>query len=199
MSDCNLAGNIIVPEGCFISINTNCNIESSASQSICTATSTDSGPVIETVTVTGYATTIIHKGEAGRAGYSSQLTRKYDCSTDSIQFLCKGEGTSYIVGDVEGLAVITGSSVSTTGFSCSAASGPASICLYSSQDTGFGMSYSGLPISFSSSSDACTKINLSIGSFSGTFYLQSFSLDMPSGQVPIASYTATRVVGGEVL
>jgi hypothetical protein len=189
--DCNVAGSIISSGACFISINTSSSTESKI---ICTQTIPLVGPTIETVTITGYATKTIHIGEAGRAGYSSTLTRKYDCNADSVRFLCNGEGSSYVMGNVGGLASITGRGVSTGGFSCSAASGPASICLYSTQENGFGMSYGGSPISFSSSQDACTMINLSIGSISGKFYLQSFSLDMPSGQVPVASYTVTRVV-----
>lgn len=192
MVDCQVAGNITVGgSGCIISISTNSSVESKL---VCGETKLFLGATIETVTITGYATMIPHKGESGRAGYSSPLTRKYDCDIDSIRFLCNGEGSSYVMGNVGGLARVKEFGAITEGFSASAASGPSSVCLASSQTNGFGMSYNGLPISFSSGSDSCTMIELSVGATSGNFYLQSFSLDMPSGQVPVASYTVTRVI-----
>lgn len=191
MSDCQVAGNISTAGGCFISINTSAAAESKL---VCGESKPFLGDIIETVTVTGYATSQVHIGESGKAGYSSTLTRKYDCSSDRIRFLCDGKGSSYIIGNVAGLASINEHGVSTTGFSASAASGPASICLTSSQSNGLGMSYTGNPISFSSSKDSCTMVSISIGGTSGDFYLQSFSLDAPSGQMPVASYTMVRVI-----
>jgi hypothetical protein len=183
MADCQVAGNISAPGGCFISINTSAAAESKL---VCGESKPFLGAIIETVTVTGYATSYVHIGESGKAGYSSTL--------NCIRFLCNGEGSSYIIGNVVGLAKISEHGVSTTGFSASAASGPASVCLTSSQSNGLGMSYSGDPISFSSSKDSCTMVDLNIGSTSGSFYLQSFSLDVPSGQIPVASYTMVRTI-----
>ena len=191
MADCQVVGNLFVTGGCFISINTSAAAESKL---VCGESKPFLGNIIETVTVTGYATTQIHIGESGRAGYSSTLTRKYDCSNDCIRFLCNGEGTSYIIGDVAGLVSINEKGISTTGFSASAASGPASICVQSDQSNGLGMFYSGDPISFSSSGGGCTMVSINIGDISGDFYLQSFSLDVPSGQIPVASYTMVRVI-----
>lgn len=191
MADCTVAGNVLVTGGCFISINTSSSTEAKL---VCGESKPFLGDTIETATVTGYATGHIHIGEGGKAGYSSTLTRKYDCDSDKIRFLCNGEGASYIVGDVEGIVSIVTKGAETSGYSVSAASGPASLAIATSQNNGLGISYTGDPISFSSSEDSCTTMSLSIGDISGSFYLQSFSLDMPSGQVPVASYTMVRVV-----
>ena len=192
MGNCQVVGNMPVgSSGCFISINTSSNTEPKL---ICGESKPFLGDTIQTVTVTGYAAGIIHVGNPGKAGFSSALTRKYDCDDDCMRFLCDGKGSSYVFGDVGGLASVQEEGATTEGFSASAASGPSSFYVMSSQTNGFGLFYTGGPISFSSAGDdQCTMLSLAIGSVSGSFYLQSFSLDVPSGQLPVASYTAVRV------
>ena len=192
MGCCQLVGDLNV-EGCYISINTSCNVEGAGEESsICGSYSgQESGEMLQTVTVTGYASTNIHIGCPGRAGVSTTLTRKYDYDRQSTVFMCDGQGTSHVVGDVNGLAFVLGSQRSCEIFSANASSGPASIYIQAIQTTGLGLTYIGGPISFTTSEN-CTTMYISIGPISGSFYLQSFSLDAQPGQLPIASYTLTR-------
>ena len=190
MFSCQVVGNLSVGGGCYTSISTSCTTESRLS---CGETTLFAGATIQTVTVTGYATNTIHVGISGKAGVSTTLTRKYDCEADQIRFVCDGQGSSYIAGDVEGLASITQFGATTNAFSANSGSGPTSVCMDVTQTNGLGLKYDGLPMSFTTSDD-CTMLNVSIGNISGDFYLQSFSLDMPSGQIPVASYTLTRVI-----
>ena len=192
MVNCQVVGNMNVGGSGFISISTSSNTEPKL---ICGVSEPFLGDTIQTVTVTGYATNHIHIGGSGKAGFSSALTRKYDCDADCMRFLCDGKGSSYVFGDVAGLASVTKKGATTEGFSASAASGPSSYYVVASQTNGFGLSYSGGPIGFSSGAeDQCTMLSLKVGvDATGLFYLQSFSLDVPSGQLPVASYTAVRV------
>lgn len=191
---CKLVGDLDVSGGCFISISTSCSTDT-PDDSVCT-TDDLSGSTTQTVTVTGYASEKIYTGCGGKAGVSTSLTRKYDYRTNSMRFFCDGYGSSYVAGDVDGLAVVLKSSTTTPTFMASSESGPASIYTESTQTNGLGLSYSGLPMSFSTSSSSCTMLSLSIGSITGSFYLQSFSLDLQPGQLPVASYTLTRIYGG---
>lgn len=191
MANCQVVGNMSVGAGCFISINTSSSTEPKL---ICGESKPFMGDTIQTVTVTGYAASIIHVGLPGKAGFSSSLTRKYDCDADCMRFLCDGKGSSYVFGDVGGIASVQEEGATTEGYSASSASGPSSFYVVANQTNGFGLSYTGGPIGFSSAGeDQCTMLSLSVGAASGLFYLQSFSLDAPSGQLPVASYTAVRV------
>ena len=60
-----------------------------------------------------------------------------------------------------------------------------------SQENGYGLNYSGGPMSFTTSKEG-TIVNLNVGNISGVFYLQTFSLDMQPGQLPVANYTFVR-------
>lgn len=190
MGCCQLVGDLTVAGGCYISINTSCTTEAKL---ICGESEPLAGATIQTVTVAGYASESIHMGCSGKAGVSTTLTRKYDCSIDSIRFFCDGYGSSYVAGDVGGLASVIKSATSTPTLSASSTSGPASIYLEATQINGLGLSYNGNPMSFTTSEEECTILNIDIAGISGAFYLQSFSLDVPSGQLPVASYTLTRV------
>ena len=191
MGCCQLVGDLNV-EGCYISINTSCSVEGAGETAICSDYSGQkSGEMLQTVTITGYASTNIHIGCPGRAGVSTTLTRKYDYDSQATVFMCDGQGASHVVGDVNGLASVLGSQRSCEVFSANASSGPASIYIRAIQTTGLGLRYTGGPISFTTS-EGCTTISIAIGPISGSFYLQSFSLDAQPGQIPIASYTFTR-------
>ena len=192
MGCCRLVGDLNV-KGCYISINTSCSVEGAGETAICSDYSgQESGEMLQTVTVTGYASTNIHIGCPGRAGVSTSLTRKYNYDRQATVFMCDGQGSSYTAGDVGGLASVLKSQRSCNVFSANASSGPASIYTQTVQTTGIGLNYSGDPISFTTSEEGCTTVGISIGHVSGAFYLQSFSLDLQTGQVPIASYTLTR-------
>lgn len=190
MGCCQLVGNLSV-SGYYISISTSCSVES-IEESLCIEVDPSSALILQTVTATGYASTNAHIGCPGRAGVSTTLTRKYNYDSGNTVFMCDGQGASYVVGDVGGLASVVKPRGSCEVFSANASSGPASIYTQAGQTTGLGLSYGGEPISFTTSEDSCTMVNMSIGSISGNFYLQSFSLDVQSGQLPVASYTLTR-------
>lgn len=188
MSCCQLVGDLTVEGGCYISINTSCSTEAKL---VCGQSIPLAGATIQTVTVTGYAATTAHIGCPGKAGVSTTLTRKYDCDRDSMFFICNGQGSSYVSGDVGGLAHVLNSATITETLSASSASGPASIYMQTTQINGLGLSYNGDPMSFTTS-DSCTVLSINIAGIVGSFYLQSFSLDAQPGQLPIASYTLTR-------
>lgn len=193
MGCCQLVGDLDV-KGCYISINTSCSIEGGGGEeeSLCGSySSQEFGEMLQTVTVTGYASDNIHIGCPGRAGVSTTLTRKYNYDSQSTVFMCDGQGASHVVGDVGNLASVLGSKRSCEVFSANASSGPASIYIRAIQITGLGLEYTGNPIPFTTSA-SCTTVSISIGPISGSFYLQSFSLDAQPGQLPIASYTLTR-------
>ena len=198
-SCCKLVGNLEVSGGCFISISTSCSTDDPDSNDdeydICTTSDLQqpAGSTTQTVTVTGYASEKLYTGCGGKAGVSTSLTRKYDYGSNSMRFSCDGHGSSYVSGDVDGLASVLTRAITTPTFNASSESGPASIYFEDTQISGRGLRYSGLPMSFSTSGSSCTSLSLSIGRISGSFYLQSFSLDLQPGRLPVASYTLTRI------
>lgn len=188
---CQLVGNLDLGLGlgCIISINSSCSTEMT---NACGATTPMAGPSIQTVNLVAYATDSIHVGCAGSASVAINWIRKYDCIQDRVHFIFAGEGEASLIGDVEDLAEIKYPLGTTdcTAISASSQSGPASIYSISQQQMGYGLIYKGDPISFSTD-DAGTSITLG-GTFAGTFYLQSFSLDMQPGQFPTATYTMVK-------
>lgn len=192
MADCcKLAGNLSIGgSGCYTSVSTSCSTE------ITNACGDDTplcGPTTQSVTLAGYASNAVHVGCPGRAGVSIPWIRKYDCVNNKVYFLFAGKGQSYTAGDVGGLASISCAvdAPSSDAFSASSSSGPASVYMETSQENGYGLNYTGGPISFTTSKEG-TTVNLNVGNISGLFYLQSFSLDMQPGQLPVANYTFVR-------
>lgn len=192
MADCcQLVGNLSIAGGCYISVNTSCSTE------IINACGDDTplcGPTTQSVTLAGYAADSIHIGCPGRAGVSLPWIRKYDCDNNKVHFLFAGMGQSYVAGDVGGLASINhilSCAPASSSFSASSSSGPTSIYMETSQENGYGLNYSGGPMSFTTSKEG-TTVNLNVGNISGVFYLQTFSLDMQPGQLPVANYTFVR-------
>lgn len=192
---CQLVGNLSIGEtGCYISINTSCSTE------IINACGDDTplcGPTTQSVTLAGYAADSIHVGCPGRAGVSLPWVRKYDCDNNKVHFLFAGKGQSYVAGDVGGLATLdtaVGCVPSSVSFSASSTSGPTSIYMTTSQENGYGLKYTGNPISFTTTKEG-TIIDLNVGDIEGTFYLQTFNLDLQPGQLPVANYTFVRALG----
>jgi hypothetical protein len=188
---CKLVGNLSIGgEGCYISASTSCSTEIT---NACGDETPLCGPTTQSVTLAGYASDTIHVGCPGRAGVSISWIKKYDCVNNKVYFLFAGQGQSYVAGDVGGLASIshTVDAPSSDAFSAGSSSGPASVYMETSQENGYGLNYTGGPISFTTSKEG-TTINLSIGNISGLFYLQSFGLDMQPGQMPVANYTFIR-------
>jgi hypothetical protein len=145
------------------------------------------GGTIGTVNITGYASLDIHVGCSGRASTSIDWVRKYDCDNDMIYILFSGAGRSSIAGDIEGLATLYNSlDASCEILNASSANGPTSIYEKYTQQDGYGLSYTGGPISFSSTDDGPFSTN--VGDYD-TLYLQSFNLVCNPGQLSIATYS----------
>lgn len=189
---CQLVGNLSIGGvGCYISVNTSCNTEIT---NVCGDDTPLCGPTIQTITLAGYAVSNIHIGCPGKAGVSIPWIRKYDCDNNKIHFLFSGEGQSYVSGDVGGIVTLNNSvncAPQSAAFSASSSSGPSSIYMETVQTNGYGLDYSGGPISFRTSKEG-TTVSLRVGNINGTFYLQTFNLDLQPGQLPVANYTFIR-------
>lgn len=188
---CQLVGNLSIGTGCYISVNTSCSTEII---NVCGDDTPLCGSTIQTVTLAGYAVDVIHVGCPGKAGVSIPWLKKYDCDTNKVYFLFAGEGQSYLAGDVGDFVSLHNTvscAPSSVSFSASSSSGPTSIYMATSQDNGYGLDYSGDPISFTTSKEG-TIVNLNVGSINGAFYLQTFGLDVQPGQLPVANYTFIR-------
>lgn len=188
---CNLVGNLSISTGCYISVSTNCNTEII---NVCGEDTPLCGPTTQTVNLAGFASSVVHIGCPGKAGVSIPWVRKYDCDNSIVYFLFSGQGQSYLAGDTGGLASlnnIVSCAPSISSFSASSSSGPASIYMETSQTNGYGLNYNGGPISFTTSKDG-TIVDLNVGNIIGTFYLQTFNLDVQPGQLPVANYTFVR-------
>ena len=147
------------------------------------------GPTVGTVSVSGYATNDIHVGCPGKSGVSIPWVRRYDCdsSPSRVYFIPGGRGASYVSGDVDSLArleIPLGRSYSN--LNASSQSGPVSIYMETSQEDGYGLSYSGNPLSFSTSNYLVFS-NFGVGD--GDMYLQNFSLEVNPGEIPVATYS----------
>lgn len=190
---CRLVGNLNLNiDGCIISVNvsTKPEIIKECGGNILI------GPTIGTVSITGYAVTStqndsgIHTGCIGKAGVTIPWVRRYDCDLNVVYFIPSGEGASFVSGPVEEFAQLntsTGRAYST--MSANAGSGPATIYMETQQEDGYGLTYRGGPIAFN------TTDTLEYANFVETggpiLYLQSFSLDMNPGEIPVASYSFT--------
>lgn len=153
------------------------------------------GPTIGSVSVSAYATNDFHVGCPGRAGVSLNWQRRYDCEKDVVYFIPTGEGASYLMGDVEGLATIRIQiDHSFRNISASAQGGPSSIYTDEIQYEGYGLVYSGDPVSFNTGSDTLIYPNFGVGS--GDMYLQSFSVEFTPGEIPVANYSFAFAITG---
>lgn len=166
------------------------------------------GPTIGSLSITAYANGAnIHRSCQGKAGVSIPWTRHYDCgitaggvsaTSEGVIFIKAGSGSSFVAGDVLGLATIIKPSVGRNSYpslSISSQGGPSSIGTYILQTDGAGLNYTGEPsaLSFNSSNDSM-KFNFSMTYPGGNiteWYLQSFNLEVSPGELPIASYSFT--------
>lgn len=184
---CNLVGNLQLGiDGCIISVNTSCSTEMS---NVCGEPLP--GATIGTISLTGYADTVIHVGCAGRASVSIPWIRKYDCVEDVTHFLFAGEGQASTVGPVENYVTLHSTlGVTCDAISASSSSGPATIYTRDTQYNGYGMTFTGAPISFNTTEEDGAIIELPTNVFGDyIFYLQSFNLSLTPGQFPVASYS----------
>jgi len=182
---CKLVGNfpINVAE-CFVSINVSSSTESSLIENQMIV-----GPTVGTVSVTGHAQDTIHIGCPGRANVQVPWLRKWDCDNNDLYFIPQGEGRSSIFGEVGSLASLHRTIGSYRIVNASSSSGPAAIYTDETQTDGYGMTYTGGPISFSTGPDGVIWDGAGLDLGIGTMYLQNFSVEFTPGQIPMASYS----------
>lgn len=182
---CKLVGEFPINAGeCYVSINVSSSTEASLIESQLVV-----GPTVGTVSVTGHAKDTVHIGCPGRANVQIPWLRKWDCDSNELYFIPQGEGRSSIFGEVEGLASLHYTIGSYRIVNASSSSGPAALYTDETQTDGYGLSYSGGPISFSTSPDGVTWDGAGLGLGVGTMYMQNFSVEFTPGEIPIASYS----------
>lgn len=162
------------------------------------------GPTIGNVNISGYAykdSSDIPKGTKGAKGaYSStnggqasvsiNYVQKYDCDNDMVYLLFAGAGESQVTGDIGGLAEIVDRAVEYDSVSASTESGPAQPYITSNRIDGYGLTYYGGPISFTTTVDSVFSVNISGEGFNlGEVFLKSFDLNYEPGTHPTASYS----------
>lgn len=190
---CKLVGNLDINlSGCIISVNMSSRaeiIKECDGQPLF-------GPSTGTISITGYAvnlnpnTSPFHVDCPGRAGVSIPWVRRYDCDTNTVYMIPAGQGSSYVAGEVNGLASINISAnprMTFTSYSASSSSGPATIYMETEQEDGYGLTYRGDPISFDTGDALIFQNFMTPGG--PELYLQSFSLEMSPGEIPVANYS----------
>jgi hypothetical protein len=185
-SCCQLVGSLSLGiGGCITSISTNYSTEIIMS---CGGEQPLEGPSVGTVNITAFADTIPWIGCPSKAGLSVSYVRKYDCENDIVYFIPSGQGQSFISGDLRGYVSIKYPITSSKSMNANSSSGPTSIYMSTTQTNGYGLSYSGQPISIDTT-PGMAPINLG-GDFGGSeMYLQNFSFDANPAQLPIVTYS----------
>jgi len=185
-SCCKLVGDLNLGiNGCVISINTNCSTESTVA---CGTDQPQEGPSTGSLNITAFAMDQLWVGCPSKAGVSIPWMRKYDCVDDILYFIPQGQGQSFVSGDAGRVASVNFSLSTCTALSASSTSGPAAIYMEDTQENGYGLSYTGGPISISTNSEMTP---IEIPGFGGTsgLYLQNFNFDAQPGSLPTASYS----------
>jgi len=189
---CCLAGDFNVNlDGCLISLSTSSKTQFSQ---LCSDNTAIIGPVIGTLSITAYADNVIYKGCPAGAGVSMPWLVKYDCDNDRLYYLFGGEGSSYTTGDISTAYKHVTAAARYKSISASAGSGPATPCTVACREEGYGLTYNGGPISFSTSSSqelsfSSNYIISDLGAEDSVMYLQSFSVEYTPGSIPVASYS----------
>jgi hypothetical protein len=190
---CQLVGDLDLGfDGCIISINTNCNTELLTS---CGEEPLE-GATVGSVNITAYADTDLWVGCPSKAGVSIPFIRKYDCVEDVVYFIFNGQGQSFYTGEANRYVSLNYQvDARCTSISASSTGGPAAIYSQTTQVNGYGMSYGGEPLSFSTTPEG-TEISLP-GVLSGpTYYLQNFSFEASPGQLPTVTYSLVYSFNG---
>ena len=198
---CNLTGQFpITLDGCVISMNTSSKAQFSQ---LCSDDAVVMGPVVGTLSMTAYASNTIHKDCPAGAGVSIPWVLKYDCDNDILYYIFAGQGESYVfgpIGSYASLSITPTPEPSYLHINASAGSGPATLYTKTCRKEGYGLSYRGSPISFSTSSEgditySASDIISGLGAVDNILYLQSFSVELTPGSIPVASYSFVFRVG----
>lgn len=160
----------------IISISTSCSTETAAT---CGGEPLE-GPSTHSVNISGYAMNSLWLGESGKAGVNIPFIRKYDCASGKVYLIFAGAGQAYVSGSISSLATLVKSFSSSTFISANASS---LVYTKGTQTSGYGLDYSGGPISFNS------RNVVSINIMGGEHFLQNFSVEAQCGQLPIATYS----------
>ena len=181
---CQLVGDLRLGiDGCIISINTSCSTEGVIA---CGDDEPLEGPTTGTINITAFADTSPWIGCPAKAGINIPYIRKYDCENDVLYFIPSGQGQSFTSGPAQSFASVKFVLASCVALSASSASGPASIYMETTQINGYGLSYTGGPISLETTSSMDPS---DIGVGPSEMYLQSFNFDAQPGQLPTVSYS----------
>ena len=181
---CRLVGNLNLNlDGCIVSVNvagkTDVNIACGEPLP---------GPTTGSVSLTGYVTDSMFTGCPGRAGVTIPWIRKYDCENNKVYFIFSGEGSSFVEGDADQFVTLNHVlDREYTSINASSSSGPHTVYMETVHKDGYGLTYDGGPISFTT--DAASTIIPNFGVGEGDMYLQSFSLEANPGSIPTASYS----------
>jgi len=181
---CRLVGNLKLElDGCIISVNvtgkTDVNVACGEPLP---------GPTVGSVSITGYASDKVFVGCPGRAGVTIPWIRKYDCEDNKIYFIFSGEGNSFIEGDVSEFVTLNQTlDREYNSINASSSSGPQSIYMETIHKDGYGLTYDGDPIPFTTSPEGTVIPNFGVGE--GDMYLQNFSLEANPGSIPTVSYS----------
>ena len=182
---CKLVGEFpISTDKCYVSINVSSSTESSLIESQLVV-----GPTVGTVSITGHAQDTVHIGCPGRASVQIPWLRKWDCDSNNLYFIPQGEGRSAIFGEVAGMASLHHTIGTYRIVNASSSSGPAALYTDEYQTDGYGLSYSGGPITFSTDPDGVTWDGAGLELGVGTMYMQNFNVEFTPGEIPIASYS----------
>ncbi len=195
---CCLTGNFRINlDGCIISMNTSSKAQF---MQLCDE-DVITGPVIGNLSITAYASDQLYKGCPAGAGVSIPWLSKFDCDNGLMHYIFGGEGVSFTTGEVSSYASKHHSAnVSYYSVSANAGAGPATFCQQVCREEGYGLTYGGDPIPFSTAVEdtmirPAEDILSNLGSADGNIYLQSFSLNLTPGNIPTASYNFLFTVG----
>lgn len=186
---CLISGNFpvetlnISSTACIISINNNINTE--LENYFCPTPL--GGATIGTINIAAYTSVPVLSTKVQRASVTIPWLRKYDCENDKVYFIFVGQGRSFNI-DADDVTINIASDYTTQLLSASSQSGPTTLYSDLKQEEGFGMSYTGGPISFDTTTEAsCRHPNMGFGK--GDFCLSSFYLEAQIGSLPIVTYT----------
>lgn len=183
---CQLVGDLNLGfPGCVISVSTSCSTEGIIA---CGDENPLKGPTTGSVNISAYADTTPWVGCPTKAGVNIPYIRKYDCDLDVVHFIPSGQGQSFVSGDGQGMVSVKFVLSECESINASSTGGPASVYMQTTQVNGYGLNYSGDPISINTDSE---MLPFSLGGlFAGVdMYLQNFNFDGQPGQPPTVSYT----------
>jgi hypothetical protein len=151
------------------------------------------GQTINTLSITGHP--FLPGGDiflgvrcTSQASVSCDWLQKYDCINDIVYFISQSGGKASLVGDsIRGVSLLCDPNIVGRFYNASASSGPATPVITSNRRDGFGLSYTGGPISINTNEPR--TYNIRIGSDSFNCYLQNFSINVSPPTPASVSYS----------